>query len=156
MNYVLAAGTVTVLIAAAVNDVRKEKIPNILLIACLIIFTASEMISLLVFKTPIYTAKEVATKIAVSAMIVFFMYPFFIMGKLGAGDIKLIAVTAVSVTDPLIYLLSIFIIGGSISIIQIIVKKTKKTTNVKMKVHLGLPILVAYCLAVYLGLPKTV
>lgn len=156
MNYVLAAGTVTVLIAAAVNDVRKEKIPNILLIACLIIFTASEMISLLVFKTPIYTVKEVATKIAVSAMIVFFMYPFFMMGKLGAGDIKLIAVTAVSVTDPLIYLLSIFIIGGSISIIQIIVKKTKKTTNVKMKVHLGLPILAAYCLAVYLGLPRTV
>lgn len=156
MNYVLAAGTVTVLIAAAVNDVRKEKIPNILLIACLIIFTASEMISLLVFKTPIYTVKEVATKIAVSAMIVFFMYPFFMMGKLGAGDVKLIAVTAVSVTDPLIYLLSIFIIGGSISIIQIIVKKTKKTTNVKMKVHLGLPILAAYCLAVYLGLPKTV
>ncbi|MBP5454351.1 MAG: hypothetical protein J6Y09_07060, partial [Lachnospiraceae bacterium] len=67
MNYVLAAGTVVVLIAAAVNDVRKEKIPNILLIACLIIFTASEIISLLVFKTPIYTAKEVATKFAVSA-----------------------------------------------------------------------------------------
>jgi len=154
VNYILAAGTVAVLTAAAVNDVRKEKIPNILLIACLIIFTASEMISLLVFKTPIYTAKEVATKFAISAMIVVFLYPFFMMSKLGAGDIKLIAVTAISVTDPLIYLLSVFIIGGLISIIQIIIKKTKKTKDLKIKVHLGLPVLAAYCLAVCIGMPK--
>ena len=152
MNYILAAGTVAVLTAAAINDVRKEKIPNILLIACLIIFAASETISLLILKEPIFTAKEVATNIAISAVIVFFLYPFFLMGKLGAGDIKLIAVTAISVTDPLIYLLSVFVIGGLISIIQIILKKTKRLEKEKLRVHLGVPVLLAYLMAAYFGM----
>ena len=152
MNYILAAGTVAVLTAAAINDVRKEKIPNILLIACLIIWTVSETISLLILKEPIFTAKEVATNIAISAVIVFFLYPFFLMGKLGAGDIKLIAVTAISVTDPLIYLLSVFVIGGLISIIQIILKKTKRLEKEKLRVHLGVPVLLAYLMAAYFGM----
>ena len=156
MNYILAAGTVAVLTAAAINDVRKEKIPNILLIACLIIWTVSETISLLILETPIFTAKEVATNFAVSALIVVFLYPFFMMGKLGAGDIKLIAVTAISVTDPLNYLLSVFIIGGLISIIQIILKKTKILRKEKLKVHLGVPVLIAYCLAAYFSMRGSV
>lgn len=148
------AGTVAVLISAAVNDVRHGKIPNILLIILLSIEIGSEAISRFVLKSPVHTGEELLKGLVAGVLIIIFLYPFFLLGELGAGDIKLMAVTALSVANPLIFVFMTFIIGALASIVKII-RKNKKTekgeTREKLIVHLSVPILVAYCLAVIFG-----
>jgi len=149
---VLIAGTVVVLLTAAAFDVRHGKIPNILLITLLFFQSTSELISLLFFKEPIYTWTEVFYKLFYSVLIVLFLYPFFLMSKLGAGDIKLIAVVSLSLRNVLTFVFLIFAIGGCISLEKLLLKK--KAENGRVVVHLAVPIFLAYCLAVYFEVRK--
>lgn len=147
----LVAGTVAVLLAAAVTDVRKKKIPNILLIGLIVFWTLSNLISQMLFGEQLFEGKSVLIRIGISLVILVFLYPFFAIGKLGAGDVKLIALTAFSVENQLIYLLSVFVIGASIGVIQIIKQKIKKE-NKPIMVKLGVAVLGAYCLLTVPGL----
>ena len=142
------AGTVVVLITAAVFDVRCAKIPNFLLIILIGVQIGSEIISILVFKTPIVMGLDIYKKIGFSVVLILFLYPFFQIGKLGAGDVKLIAVSALSVSRPLEYVLSIFVISAVAGIMKILYSKIKKESGKRKVVHLAVPVLCAYLLAV--------
>lgn len=148
----LIAGTVAVLITAAAFDVRHHKIPNILLIILFLFQNISELISLLIFKEPIFTWTEVLYKLFYSVLIVLFLYPFFLVSKLGAGDIKLIAVASLSLCNVLTFVFLIFAIGAGVSLEKILLKK--KTENGRVVVHLAVPVFLAYCLAVFFEVRK--
>lgn len=141
------AGTVAVhLITAAAFDVRHEKIPNILLINLVVIQIVSELISLLLFNEPIFTW----TSVFYVLLIILFLYPFFMINELGAGDIKLIAVASMTVKNILLYLVLVFALGAVIAVVRIALKK--RNEDGRVVVHLALPVLLAYCLAVIIGM----
>ncbi len=133
-----------ILLTAAATDVRKGKIPNVLPVLLLFIFFGIETVSF-VLGNPIYQAEELYEKITVMLLVFFFLYPFFKIGRLGAGDIKLICTSLLFVEFELQYVFLIFAIGGVAGIVGIVRKKKN------FKVHLGLPILMSFCLAVCVG-----
>ena len=140
---ILYAGTVAVLLAAAVVDVRKAKIPNILILLLVLFQTGALLFSQFVLNKPLLSGGEFFQRIIAAAAVFGFLYPFFKIGGLGAGDVKLITVTVLSVSYPLYFLLAVFAIGSVISLIRIIFKKAVNGKE-KRVVHLALPILVAF------------
>lgn len=141
---IYVAGTALVLLAAAVTDVRKGKIPNILLIGLLAFWTLSILFSILFFEEPVFDLNVYPVRLVVSIAIFIFLYPFYAMGKLGAGDVKLIALTALSVENQLIFLLSVFAIGASWIFIQIIRQRIKREKD-PIFVKLAVAVFMAYC-----------
>lgn len=150
MNF-LVAGTALVLLAAAVTDVRKGKIPNILMIGLLAFWTLSIFLSYLLFEEPVFDVCSLPVRFCISIAIFAFLYPFYAMGKLGAGDVKLIALTALSVENQLLFLLSVFVIGASWSFIQIIKQRLQRKKD-PIIVKLAVAVFAAYCLMSVPGL----
>ncbi len=130
-----------ILLTAAATDVRKGKIPNVLPVLLLFIFFGLETVSFF-FGKPIYQIEELYEKITAMILVFFFLYPFFKIGRLGAGDIKLICTSLLFVQFALQYVFLVFAIGGVMGLIGVLMKKKN------LKVHLGLPILMSFCLAV--------
>ena len=131
-----------ILLTAATTDVRKGKIPNVLPVLLLFIFFGFETLSFFSTEEPIYQVEELYEKIIVMLFVFFFLYPFFKIGRLGAGDIKLICTSLPFVRYELQYIFLVFAIGGGIGLAGILMKKKD------LKVHLGLPVLMSFCLAV--------
>lgn len=137
---ILYAGTVAVLITAAIKDVRSSRIPNILLIVLILIQAISEIISHIWCNDLVIEGAN----LIYCFFTLLFLFPFFRMGGLGAGDCKLISLTIMSVRHPVFFLLSVFTIAALDGVFQILIKKKEKDT----KITLGVPILLAYILAV--------
>ena len=145
---IMFAGTALVLISAAITDVRKGKIPNILVLFLALFQTVYVLISGFVFNTPLLSGSLIFERICAAAAVFLLLYPFFKVGGLGAGDVKLLTLTVLSVKDPLIYLLIVFSVGAFISVIYLLSRFDFKNRGCKV-VHMALPILVGYC-ATYL------
>lgn len=135
-----AAGTVMVLIAAAFIDGKKSKVPNILLIVLLsfqLLFFISQK---LILGSTEVTLDSVIKRILAMMAVFAFLYPFFCISKLGAGDVKLISLTVLSVERPLTFLMAVFLIGAFIGLLKLIFKQNREKTVV----HMALPVLLGY------------
>ena len=147
---ILFVGTVAVLLSAAITDVRRGKIPNILILILILFQTSCFTISQLVLNKPLYSGGAILYRICAAAVVFFFLYPFFVIGELGAGDVKLLTFTVLSVDNSLYFLLAVFVIGAVVSVIKIFFKRPVNGRGRRV-VHLALPILAAY-LATFLPL----
>ena len=96
-------------------DVRFHRIPNVVLILLLLIQILSLLFQTITegFSIDLETAIPHFLTVILIFLILFF---FFSIGTMGAGDVKLIALTAFWVKDPLIYFLLIFVIGAVLAI----------------------------------------
>ena len=148
MIMILFVGTVLVLISAAITDVRFRKIPNILILILAIFQTLYVLVSKFALNTPLLSGSLIVEKIFAAAAVFLFLYPFFKIGGLGAGDVKLLTLTVLSVKEPLIFLMIVFSIGALFSVITLFSKLEFNNRGHKV-VHMALPILIGY-LATYL------
>ena len=141
---IMTVGTVAVLISAAITDVRRGRIPNILVIILILFQTGFLLISQAVLNKPLLSGSEIFHRILAAAVVFMFLYPFFKIGGLGAGDVKLLTVTVLSVTSPIYFLMAVFAIGAFVSVIKIIFKEPVNDRGQRI-VHMALPILAGYC-----------
>lgn len=145
--------TVGVLLFLAIIDIWKSRIPNALVLLLILLQVIFEALSILIFSTPLWSdsAWSELSRVFMCLCIVVFLYPFFLSRKLGAGDIKLIAVTAFGVASPLLYLLWIFALSAAEAIFIIVLNRMKKKERHlwgKDVIHLALPILAAYVISI--------
>jgi len=141
---ILFAGTVAVLISAAYVDVRKGKIPNILVVILALFQTLYFLILKFVLNSPKLSGSLVFEKIFAAVAVFLLLYPFFKIGGLGAGDVKLLTLTVLSVNNPLLFLLITFSTGVVISVITLF-SKLEFNNKGNRTVHMALPILMGYC-----------
>ena len=102
MNELLLMCFVTpILVLTVLSDFKNEKIPNSLLLILLIINTLFNLNSI-IFMEPMNLALQ-SHLLKTGECILFFiiLFPFFSIGALGAGDIKLIFVTSLGLSCPL-------------------------------------------------------
>jgi len=141
---IMFAGTAMVLISAAITDVRNAKIPNILILILAIFQTVYVLISKFVLNTAFVSGSLIFERICAAAAVFLLLYPFFKLGGLGAGDVKLLTLTVLSVKEPLIFLLVVFSIGAIFSAITLFSTHELKNRGDKA-IHMALPILLGYC-----------
>ena len=140
---ILFAGTALVLISAAITDVRRGKIPNILILILAVFQTLYVLFSKFVLNTPSISGTLIFERICAAAAVFLLLYPFFKIGGLGAGDVKLLTLTVLSVKDPLLFMLIVFSIGALISVIILFSGLEFNNKGHKI-VHMALPILIGY------------
>lgn len=102
---------------AVVADLWKHKIPNYLVVIIFIInliFLGTDFVGSRV------TSGEMLLRIGKLALMLIFLFPFFSVGALGAGDVKLILVTSLAINEPLLFFLSIWLIAAVIGIIKLL------------------------------------
>lgn len=99
--------------AAVYMDLRFYKIPNLCILA--------GIISGLIMTCVSYSPIEMLAACAVMAMIFAAFYPFYLMGGLGAGDVKLLMMTGCFIPCERImqYLLVTFAIAAAVSAVKI-------------------------------------
>ncbi|MBO4679524.1 MAG: prepilin peptidase [Lachnospiraceae bacterium] len=141
---IMFAGTALVLISAAITDVRSGRIPNILVLILAIFQTFYFIISKFVLNTSTLSGSLIYERIIAAAAVFLLLYPFFKLGGLSAGDVKLLTLTVLSVKDPLIFLLIVFLIGAVFSVITLFSKQSFINKGPKA-IHMALPILLGYC-----------
>ena len=107
----------SVLLIIALFDILKHRIPNLLLMILLIINLFSGEIILGQNKV----ASE-GTLQRIGCLIVIFaiLYPFFAIGALGAGDVKLILVTMPGMEKPFLFVLMVFAVATVESVLKIL------------------------------------
>ena len=98
------------------SDFKSDKIPNNLVVSLLII----KIINLFYFTHIDYQNSIGFTfkSFLLSFLIILILYPFFMIGTLGAGDIKLLFVLLIGNRNPLYYLLSVFVLGLIIGVLN--------------------------------------
>lgn len=99
-------------------DVRYHKIPNIVLILLLLIQLLSRLVQ--IFTDGFSFSEDLIPHYSTVIFIFLILFFFFSIGTLGAGDVKLITLTALSVQDPLVYVLVIFIWAAFLAILQMV------------------------------------
>ncbi len=107
----------SILSIIAIFDILKHKIPNLLLMILLIINLLSGEI---IFNLNKVTLEGTLQRVGCLAVIFAILYPFFAIGALGAGDVKLILVTVLGVEKPLLFVLMVFAIAAVESVIKIL------------------------------------
>ncbi len=120
----LVYGTYFVLLGLIVLwDLRSGKIPNVLLV--LLLFTNFFFVETLFDGSGDF--KQVfggmLVRIVYALLMVVFLFPFFSVGALGAGDVKLIAVSALGVSRPLLFFLIVFVIAAVLGILKLVINK---------------------------------
>ncbi|MBQ2406511.1 MAG: prepilin peptidase [Lachnospiraceae bacterium] len=103
------------LVIIAFVDIKSFRIPNVLILAGTLTGTIMTLMS--------YEAKDVFKRV-ISALIIFSVfYPFFLMRGIGAGDIKLFAMSALYFDGNriFIYIALTMVIAGIISIAKMII-----------------------------------
>ena len=141
---IMFAGTALVLISAAITDVRSGRIPNILVLILAIFQTLYFVISKFVLNTSTLSGSLIYERIIAAAAVFLVLYQFFKLGGLGAGDVKLLTLTVLSVRDPLIFLLITFLIGAVFSVITLFSKHNFVNKGQKA-IHMAFPIFLGYC-----------
>ena len=104
------------LFSGVLSDFKTDKIPNSLVVSLLIIKIINLFyITHIDYQNSIgFTCKS----FLLSILIILFLYPFFMIGTLGAGDIKLIFVLLIGNRNPLYFLLSVFVLGLIIGVLN--------------------------------------
>jgi len=142
---ILFAGTVLVLISAAITDVRHAKIPNILVLILAIFQIIYFFTVRFALNKPVLSGSLIFERILAAAAVFLLLYPFFKIGGLGAGDVKLITLTVLSVDKPLLFMMITFSVGALFSVIKLIstLESNKKGNRT---VHMAFPVLIGYCI----------
>lgn len=162
------------LFVIAVIDFLKNKIPNVLVIFILVLQIIVDINSY----SPINIGEIIALlipRMMTAVILLFCLYIFFLIGSIGAGDLKLLTVTALGFKHPEIFTLVTFAIASIMSLIHLIrkqilqdrirylitylntVSKNKvilpyfsETVTTKEKkeysIHFSIPIFIAYCI----------
>lgn len=103
-----------------ITDFWKHKIPNYLVMIILVINLLSVNIDSRI------TSEGMLLRIGKLMLILVFLFPFFSVGAIGAGDVKLITVAAIPISEPLIYFLTIWIVALLIGIAKLLLRKNVK------------------------------
>ncbi len=105
-----------VLALAIVIDVWKHKIPNDLLMILLVI----NLISVHTLSVDLeLTFEGMLWQICQMVLIFGILFPFFSIGAIGAGDVKLILISALVMEKPILFFFTIFAIAAVISVIKL-------------------------------------
>lgn len=151
-------------------DLRSGKIPNVLLAVFLLInfffveslFGRSESLS--------QVFGGMLVRMGYALITTVFLFPFFSIGALGAGDVKLIAVASLGVARPVLFFLIVFAIGSFLGIVKLMVSgeirkraeymllyfrkmaaggvaayipEAENSTKVRYCIHMSVPVMIA-------------
>ena len=136
---------VPILLASVYTDLRTGKIKNKL------IFSAMISGCLLNYVTGGLAA--MASGIKMAAITIAFLYVLFLIGGLGAGDIKLLALIGLLFPDNVILITVLsFLIAGGIAFIRIVgrIIRREKAIVKGETMHFSVPIVMAFVLEVLL------
>lgn len=120
MIYVLDIITFGVLGLIVLKDIRDGKIPNILLVILLINLITVEILSISGSQSSLIL-RGTSLRIVEVALITGFLFPFFSIGAIGAGDLKLISLTALFMNKPLLYFASVFSVASILALAKVLV-----------------------------------
>lgn len=109
----------TLLFITVLVDVWKHKIPNINLILLAILQAISEIYSIST-KGSNFSIKYFGLHCLTIFLIFIFLYIFFSIGGIGAGDVKLIVLTAFGNDRPVTYLGTVLMIALAMSLVRMI------------------------------------
>ena len=109
-------------------DIKDGIIPNILLVMLLIIKIAKVGASIAVNTNDTSgTFMDVLGGIGCIVLMVLLLFPFFSVGALGAGDVKLIAVSALGLYKPMLFFLTVFVIALLMGVIKLLAAGSLKS-----------------------------
>lgn len=124
-----------ILMIAAIIDIRSRQVPNTLVLTGL----AATLVLL-----PIFHLLPFAHALAGSIAGLLFFLPFYIIGMMGAGDVKLLAIVG-SVLGPSELIqatVHIFIAGGIVTVLYLIARRTTTPSqNVPYAVAIALGVI---------------
>lgn len=124
------------LAAAFLMDIWQERIPNLLIAAGCLAGIAYALCGGALWYLSVLD----------SVVILIFLYPFFLIGAFGGGDVKLIAVIALflGAEATINVILSAVIAGAVCSVIKIafLLLQKKKLVFSRLYIHFSLPILI--------------
>lgn len=154
------------------SDVRFHRIPNILLMILLIINFLFVKTSGFNLYDSYSTHEGMLLRVGYVALIGLFLFPFFSIGAIGAGDLKLIVVMAFIMEKPFVFFFMVFASAALIGIIKLMVQgeagnraryllnycrqlfffqtldtylpaETETTTKLTYSIHLSIPVFLA-------------
>lgn len=174
--YILVFGVLGLIV---LKDIRDGIIPNILLLFLLLILIIVET-SAIVMKTDFGSWGGIPEKLVETLLIAGILFPFFSIGALGAGDVKLILLIAFLTKSPLLFLAVVFAIAAVIALVKMfctrklrerikiffdyikeslemgyfpmypMIDKSVISKNLSCIVHLSVPVMMAY-MALFIG-----
>lgn len=107
-------------------DIRIHKIPNVFVLILFIFNLLSNICFFVITDTGESDFSAVLIVLIKVILIFIILYPFYSIGALGAGDVKLIVATSLGCKEPLLYTLVVFLIAAIISLIRMGVNKNAK------------------------------
>lgn len=115
MTVIFELSLAVVLLLTVVIDIRKHRIPNILLFAILLIYVFQFI--------PFFTNYRpmdwgVLRRAGYMMLVLVFLFPFFSVGALGAGDVKLISLMVLIETNTLKFIIGVTVFSGIAAIIR--------------------------------------
>ena len=114
----LIAGVISLIV---LWDIRSGKIPNILLMVLLIIkITKVEASFAGMIPDRTVVIEGIISGIGCIVLMVILLFPFFSIGALGAGDIKLTAVSALGFKDPVLFFLTVFVMALLMGVVKLL------------------------------------
>ena len=130
------------LLIACYHDYRYRKIPNVLLIVMLIVGVLKSLWN--------PENENLVSCLTVIIMVVAFLYPFFRVGALGAGDVKLFGICAAYLSSDrvLSFIFVSLLVAAVISLIILLTKRCIKEFR-RIKIPLAGPVLCSVLL--YMG-----
>lgn len=131
-----------ILFLAVLTDFRKSKIPNILLIVLLPFQLYFYFLSVFYFHKQEIVFSDILYHFLEVIILFLFLYTIYSFQALGAGDVKLIIVTAIGVKDPFMFVLFSFGVGAVESIAVLLGARKKHN----QKIHFALPIFLGFLL----------
>lgn len=169
----------TLLVSAVFVDIWKSIIPNRIVLMVLAVQVGSALVSCSMVDAA-DRFYRLLTRCLIIIFLIFFIYIFFSIGAIGAGDLKLLAATAVGFESPAMFIAVTFIIAAVMSLVHAIrkgvlikrmrylvdyinyISKTNTITGYsdakasleerkEYSIHLSLPILLAALLACYVA-----
>lgn len=166
---------ILLLITVAFIDVRSHKIPNLMTVMIMLAAILSIAYDILLGHV---TVREILLRIVTAILIILFLFPFFSVGAIGAGDVKLILAASIAMESPWLFLLITFLTAALFSLGKLIwgnnlkerilkfrlfIKsvflyqsvtlyedsQTQIKEKLKYNIHLSVPILIASCICLW-------
>jgi len=111
-------------------DIRTNRIPNLVLILLAIFQFFSIYFSLTTIDGT-FALKNIGSRCLTVFFIFIFLYVFFSIGGIGAGDLKLLILLAAGVERPIEFVATVFVIGAVFSVIHMV---KNRNMNERMQV----------------------
>lgn len=105
-----------VLFSTVLSDMRDGRIPNVCVLIIFVIGIIFKALPMLSTGICILTVQKIGMWAIEEVIVFIFLFPFFSMGSLGAGDLKLILATASGTSNPVIFTFVIFAFGSVMAI----------------------------------------